>query len=337
MPLPDGEFFAGRYLIRGQIGVQGIGRHYWVSDIEVAPGEPGAVVEPEAPAALVLTELRRNRGWTEAAQAYYREQFTREVTLLAALQDLPTVPRLYQELTERGEDHLFYVTVAPPAETLQAALEKRNRPFPPDVVIDWGIRLGELLARLHGHEPPLVLGDLQPGTLYVDGPVVRVGDLGFIRRTRTDGLPPTVEEDGFAAPEYVKGRPEPRSDLYSLAATLAVLLVNQPPLSASPDVEALHRINERIPSWLSHLIAINLSDAPYDRYASAGDIIADLRRQQVTDTTPCRVCGAPNRRTEIYCQVCSRPLMQSTRRCDSCDHEMPVNARFCPTCGVQVS
>lgn len=338
LPLPPGEFFAGRYTIRELAGVRGIGRSYRVIDSEwvAAPAGPDAADAP-APPGLILTELRRNRGWSPEAQAYYREQFTREVNLLAKLQDLPAVPRLYQDLTERGEDRLYFVAIPPQGESLRAALDKRSRPFPPDVVIDWGLRLGELLARLHDEAPPHVLGDLAPETLYTDGPGVRVADLGLIRSVRTDGLPPEREDTGYAAPEYLDGRPEPRSDLFSLAATLAVLLINQPPLSPSPDVEALHRINDRIPPWLSHLIALNLSEAPYDRYASAEDIIADLRRQQVTDTTVCRVCGATNRRTEIYCQECSRPLMQTTRLCEECDHDMPVNARFCPTCGVQVS
>ena len=345
LPLPAGEFFAGRYTIRALIGVRGIGRSYRVEDSAWKPGappaSPGATADdrpPDAPPAnLVLTELRHNRGWTTEAQAYYREQFAREVALLATLQDLPTVPRLVQDLTERGEDRLFFVSEVPSGETLQQALDKRSRPFPPDVVLDWGIRLGELLARLHSQSPPFVHADLQPDALYVGGASVRLADLNIIRRVRTDGLPHVIEDNGFAAPEAVAGRPEPRSDLYSLAATMAVLLINQPPLAPSPDVDVLHRINARVPAWLSHLIAINLSEAPYDRYAHADDVIADLRRQQVADTVACHVCGAPNRRTEIYCQECSRPLMHSTRQCDSCDHAMPVNARFCPTCGVQVS
>lgn len=337
LPLPRDEFFAGRYTIGALIGVQGVGRSYRVTEARWKPAARGGPDPAPPPGDLILTELRDNRGWSAEARAYYREQFAREVALIEALQDVPAAPRLHQGLTERGEDRLFFVTVAPPDETLQAALEKRKRPFPPDVVIDWGIRLGELLSRLHAHEPPFVYADLQPARLHVDGPGVRLADLNLIRRIRTDGLPYVAEANGFTAPEYRAGRPEPRSDLFSLAATLAALLTHQPPLAPSPDVEALHRLNERVPSWLSHLVAINLSEAPYDRYASADDVVADLRRQSVTDTVACRVCGAANRRTEIYCQECSRPLMQSARHCAGCGHAMPVNARFCPTCGVQVS
>jgi serine/threonine protein kinase len=323
LPLPVGAFFAGRYTVRRSVGVGGIGRGYRVTDERGAPGP------------LLLTELRQNRGWAPEARDYYRAQFAREVELLLALQELPTVPILHQGLTKRGDDRLFFVVVAP-GETLQTALEKRKHPFPPDVVVDWGTRLGELLEHLHGQEPPLIHGDLHPGKLVLDGPTVRLTDLNIIRRIRTDGLPAIPEDNGFVAPEHLAGQAEPCSDLYSLAATLAVLLTNQPPPPPSPAIDAINRRNARVPEWLSHLIAINLSVAPYDRYASAADFVADLRRQQVTDTITCHACGAQNRRAEIYCQECTRPLLQSTRTCEECGQEMPINARFCPSCGVRV-
>ncbi|MBN1285562.1 MAG: zinc ribbon domain-containing protein [Anaerolineae bacterium] len=320
LPLPLGEFFAGRYTVHAYGEGQGVARYYRAGDTEAG--------------ALTLVELRQNRGWSDDAQAYYRDRFTHEVQLLAQLQHLPAVPILYQDLTERA-DRLFFVLDGMPEMTLRTALEKRQRPFPPDVVIDWGIRLGEVLAHLQAQELPAP--DLDLDAIGVAGHTARFPDLGIIRRVRTDGLPILPEAGGFTAPEQLAGQAEPRSALYSLAAVMAALLTNRPPPAPSPDEDVLIHMNTRVPRWLSYLVAINLSAEPYDRYAHVEDFIADLRRQQVTDTITCRACGAENRRTEIYCQECARALMQSMAECEVCGQEMPVNARFCPNCGIKVS
>jgi serine/threonine protein kinase len=203
------------------------------------------------------------------------------------------------------------------------------------VVIGWGIQIGEALAALHAQA--LLLHDLSPQTVGVVGPAARLFDLGVIRRVRTDGLPIMPEANGFAAPEQLAGQPEPRSTLYSLAALMATLLTNAPPPPPSPDLDAIGAANARAPAWLSHLIAINMSAEPYDRYAHAGDMIHDLRRQRVTDTIDCRACGAANPRTEIYCQECARALLESVEMCEVCGREAPLNARFCPHCGIKMS
>ncbi len=332
LPLPIGEFFAGRYTIRNYIGAQGIARRYHVTD--TAPSIDRGSRAPTVP--LTLVELRSNRGWSPEAEDYYLTQFMNEAAQLSFLQELPAVPILHQGLTERG-NRRFFVLAGVPQITLQATLEKRQRPFPPDVVIDWGIRLCDLLARLHAQTPPVLLTNLRPGNIGVIGPTVRIFDLDITRHVRTDGLPAIPKDDGFTAPEQLAGLVEPRSALYSLAAIMANLLTNQPPPAASPDSNALNRINVRVPEWLSHLIAINMSAAPYDRYARAEDMAADLRRQHVTDAIPCRACGAENPRTEIYCQECARALLISMQECEVCTQEMPINARFCPNCGIKVS
>lgn len=320
LPLPAGEFFGGRYTVRRYLDVMGIARRY-------------QVVEDDSP--LTLLELRRNRGWSDDAQTYYRAQFAREVQLLTGLQSLPAVPVLHQDLTERA-NRLFYVLSGVPDTTLRSALENRQRAFPPDVVIDWGIRLGELLAYLHAQDPPLLFSDLSLDTVGIVGHTVRLPDLNIIRRVRTDGIPVLSEDNGFVSPEQLAGSVEPRSEIYSLAALMAALLTNRSPPAPSPDEDLLSRINPRVPEWLSYLIAINLSAEAYDRYARVEDFVADLRYQQVTDTIVCRACGAENRRTEIYCQECARALLQSMDACEVCGQEMPVNARFCPNCGIKL-
>jgi hypothetical protein len=323
LPLPLGEGFAGRYAVQAHAGIAGIGRRYHVTDDAGSPGER-----------LTLVELRDSRAWGEEARAYYREQFAREVTLLAGLQSHSAVPRLHQSLTERDGRHFFALAGVPDA-TLHTALERRGRPFPPDVVIGWGIQLGEVAASLYAQTPPVFVG-MHPGAVGVDGPHVRLPDLNIIRRIRTDGLPAPLEGERFAAPEEANGSPEHRSTLYRLAAMMFTLLTLEPP-PPSIDPDALAQLNPRVPAWLGQLLAVNLAAAPYDRYASAADFVADLRRQKVAELIACRACGAENRRTEIYCQECGRALLESVRQCEVCEREMPVNARFCPNCGVKVT
>jgi eukaryotic-like serine/threonine-protein kinase len=88
----------------------------------------------------------------------------------------------------------------------------------------------------------------------------------------------------YMAPEQFDGRPEQRSDVYSLGLVLYELLTLQPALGqanghrlASPQVPRLRSIDPAIPRDLETIVLKATAIEPSDRYANAGDFAKDLR------------------------------------------------------------
>ena len=149
---------------------------------------------------------------------------------------------------------------------LEALLEREGRPgLDPALAIDYLEQAAAALAHLHGHDPPVVHGDVKPANLILTsaGRVVVV-DFG-LSSTPTDDLR-RAGTAGFVAPEVAAGaRPTPASDVYSFAATALTLLTGEPPEGA-PNWGATER--ERIPA-LERIVRANLATDPQRRDASA--------------------------------------------------------------------
>ncbi|MGI9465733.1 MAG: serine/threonine protein kinase [Rubripirellula sp.] len=88
----------------------------------------------------------------------------------------------------------------------------------------------------------------------------------------------------YMAPEQFDGRPEQRSDVYSLGLVLHELLTLQPAFGraidhrrASPKVTRPRSINPAIPRDLETIVLKATATEASDRYVNAGDFAADLR------------------------------------------------------------
>jgi WD40 repeat protein len=165
----------------------------------------------------------------------------------------------------------------------------------------------ELLARVcdavqHAHEKGVIHRDLKPSNILVDETgQPKVLDFGVARaagadlvssaaRTRTGNLVGTLS---YMSPEQVAADPklDGRSDVYALGVILYELLAHRLPynLDGLPLPEAARVIREQDPSRLGSLdghlrgdvetiVAKALEKDRSRRYASAGDLAADIRR-----------------------------------------------------------
>jgi serine/threonine protein kinase len=199
---------------------------------------------------------------------------------------------------------------------------------------------------MHGMTPPLVHRDLKPDNIMLmeDGRSIKMIDFGTARdlgRTSKDrqAAKTRVYTEGYAPPEQIVGKPEPRSDLFALAGTLYHLLTGKSPegfYSARDLNEQLVRPNPPFPAehrWLYELIKINLAEDAKDRYFSAREIKSDLEKKKVTREVTCPKCQQVNKVREPYCSRCAEPLTDLAPPCHNCGKANRMGSRHCIHCG----
>ncbi len=148
----------------------------------------------------------------------------------------------------------------------------------------------------YAHEAGVVHRDVKPGNLLLDSKgAVWVTDFGLAQVTARAGLTQTGDVFGtlrYMSPEQAAGRRsevDHRTDVYSLGATLYELLTLAPVFAGSDRRKLLHRVlnvdpvpprqvDRSIPAELETIVLKALAKAPADRYATAGELAADLRR-----------------------------------------------------------
>jgi serine/threonine protein kinase len=158
-------------------------------------------------------------------------------------------------------------------------------------------------AVAHGHEQGVIHRDLKPGNLLVDSRGrPRVIDFGVARsvesdltvtsmRTATGNLVGTVH---YMSPEQFganRDKLDPRADVYSLGVVLFELLTGSLPHEfgnkgiheiaravCETEPVRLRKLNAAIPRDVEAIAAKCLEKDRRDRYGSAGELAADLRR-----------------------------------------------------------
>jgi serine/threonine protein kinase len=221
-----------------------------------------------------------------------------------------------------------------------------NRPFPLDMVIEWGKQICDVLQHMHSLNPPVVHRDVKPDNimLLADQKTIKLIDFGTARdvgrslKTRLSSKT-RVYTEGYAPPEQIIGKPEARSDLFALAGTLYHLATGKPPEGFYTARELADQLGagngaiNREKRWFFELIKINLAEDANDRYFSAHELKADLEKRTVTVEQPCKACGAINKVRDPYCVRCSQPLTEVTPPCNHCGKTNRMGSRFCIHCG----
>jgi serine/threonine protein kinase len=172
-----------------------------------------------------------------------RRAFEREARLLAGLSH-PALPRVTDHFTENEGQFLVMEYIS--GDDLEKLLRRRNAPFPLSQVSAWAEQLFEALAYLHNQNPPVVHRDIKPQNikLTTDNRVVLL-DFGLAKgqaadMTQTSGKSIFGYTAAYAPLEQIRGiGTDPRSDLYSLGATLFHLLTATPPADAITRANAI--------------------------------------------------------------------------------------------------
>lgn len=250
MPLPIGTVLHGKFKIVQVLGEGGMGTVYKVVqegpqagmstavNQGVRKGSPGIAPYECAVKELLIT--------SEEERSVAVERFKKEIDILRGLNH-PHIARFYDSFQERGND--YFVMEFVPGSSLEKKLEENKGPLPEDQVIKWAMQVCEALSYIHTQNPPIVLRDLKPGNIMVmPNGEVKLIDFGIARRvdpnkkTNTENLG-TIS---YASPEHLGSitargyqrsskspkvliQTGPRSDIYSLGATIYHLLTNYEP------------------------------------------------------------------------------------------------------------
>ena len=258
MPLQPDTLLHDRYQILNELGHGGMGAVYRGRDdnlgVEVAVKE-NLFVSPEA-----------------------ERQFKREATLLASLRH-PNLPRVTDHFVIPAQGQYLVMDFIP-GEDAKQLMDREKGPLPEAQVVKWAREILDALHYLHTRPQPIVHRDIKPGNIkitpegravLVDFGLAKVHDISQATTTGAKALTP-----GFAPPEqYGLGRTDPRTDVYSLGATLYTLLTNCIPADSieramgQKKLVPLRATNPAVSAPVAEAIERSMSVKPEDRFNTA--------------------------------------------------------------------
>jgi eukaryotic-like serine/threonine-protein kinase len=206
MTLSPGTLLNNRYRILSTLGQGGMGAVYHAIDENLG----------------IAVAVKENLFLTDE----YARQFQREASILAGLRH-PNLPRVGDYFTLEGQGQYLIMDFVE-GEDLRARLE-RLKQLPEKEVIIIGVLMCDALGYLHTRKPPVVHRDIKPGNIKItpEGEVILV-DFGLAKvmsldQSTTSGA--RAMTPGYSPPEqYGTARTDPRTDIYSLGATLYAAL-----------------------------------------------------------------------------------------------------------------
>jgi serine/threonine protein kinase len=251
-PLEPGVVLQQRYRIERLLGGGGMGMVYLARDQRLS-NRPCAIKEMVDHFIDAQQRLEAN------------EYFAREADTLAQLKH-PAIPAISDRFDHQNRHYLVMEYVE--GCNLEEELARRSGPLPEGLVIDIARQLCDVLAYLHGLQPPIIYRDLKPSNVMLagNGRVVLV-DFGIARLFKAQRKGTMIGTLGFAPPEQYQGIADPRSDIYSLGATLHYVLTARdpekfPPFSFPPVRELRPAVSSNLAGAIDRALAYEMLNRP---------------------------------------------------------------------------
>jgi serine/threonine protein kinase len=253
-----------RFTIQRPLSKGGMGALYLAS--EMIAGQERQVVVKE-----MLDYYDRSDPQGEAKA---QQRFQAEAATLAAL-NIPGVPQIFDFFSERGRNYIVMQFVE--GRNLESGLTHldetgktvKGRAYPIEQVRRWGVQLCKVLESLAAQQ--VVHMDIKPANLIVDqAGVVWLVDFGTAKAPLpgSPGLSHTSVPSprkssvygtlGYAPLEQASGKPEARSDVYALAATLYHLATDDDPGQHPGKFPGLDRLPADFASPLRQALALDV-------------------------------------------------------------------------------
>ncbi len=160
--------------------------------------------------------------------------FRRECAVLSSL-NIDGVARFYEaiECLDKEPPSSYLVQEYIEGESLGAML-KAGRRFSTDEVYDILVQMLTILYQLQSRSEPVIHRDIKPSNIMLtpvnEGYRVTLIDFGAVANPQIQSGGSTVAGTyGYMPPEQLMGRPQPASDIYSLAAVAVELFTGKSP------------------------------------------------------------------------------------------------------------
>ena len=179
--------------------------------------------------------------------------------------DHPSLPKIIDVVQDKTT--LYIIETYIPGMTIEDQLEG-DKCFDELTVIEWSRQLCDILIYLHNLHPPIIYRDLKPSNIIVsDDGKVHVIDFGIAREYKTGGDHSYFGTRGYAAPEQYDSSPtDPRTDIYSLGATMFHMLTGVSPEKVNIVEASLRRLKPGISAGTDYIVNKCLRKKPYERY-----------------------------------------------------------------------
>ena len=241
MALESGFVLNNRYRILSTLGQGGMGNVYQAMDLNL-------MIEVAVKENLYLSDE-------------YTRQFKREAAILASLRH-PNLPKVMDhfEIAHQGQ---YLVMEFITGEDLRDRMDRIGT-VAENEVIHIGAAICDALTYLHTRKPPVVHRDIKRGNIRItsEGHILLV-DFGLAKlhvgtQETTSGA--RAMTPGYSPPEQYGGtRTDPRSDIYSLGATLYAAICGIPPedsLVRLTDFKELTSIRTYVPKTNRRLATV---------------------------------------------------------------------------------
>jgi serine/threonine protein kinase/Tol biopolymer transport system component len=207
----------------------------------------------------------------------YARQFRLEAVILANLRH-PTLPRVTDHFVIAGQGQYLVMDFIE-GEDLRQRMERTGTISEEEAVLI-GLAMCDALQYLHTRKPAIIHRDVKPGNVRIapDGHVHLV-DFGLAKLVKGSQATTTgarAMTPGYSPPEqYGTARTDPRTDIYSLGATLYAGLTGVIPedslARAMDNVELtpLRKRNPRVSRKLASAIEKAMAVRPEDRFQTA--------------------------------------------------------------------
>jgi len=265
----------GRFAIRALLGTGGMGEVYRADDTRL-----------KRPVAL--KRVARKLG----ADPRARQHILKEAERASALNS-PHIAAVYDVLEENGE--VFLVMEYVEGGSLRQRLLTSGQFSIPEF-LDLALQCAEALAA--AQKKGIVHRDLKPENILIaPGGQAKILDFGLAKHLPTPGEEEvTVSGEslewslagtpGYIAPEILLGgEADHRSDIFALGVVFYEMLTGRHPFGTEHRTAAALQVTPAsiresvpgIPAELERIIAKMLTKSPDERYATAADLLADLR------------------------------------------------------------